>query len=380
MNIVNSDLILYECIVGSKAYGLSTPESDTDIKGVFIAPKNMFYSFSFDEQINNESNDITYYEISKFLNLLCKSNPTVLEMLFSPEDCILKRSSFFFAIKPEKFLSKKCEDSFARYAFTQIKKARGLNKKISNPLEKERKSILDFCFIFYGQGSIPIQKYISMHNFKEDRCGLVAIPHMENVYALFYDESPKKTLMFNGLVRDDSSMALSLSSVPKESAPIGHIYYNKNGFSKYCKEYKEYWDWVSKRNEARYAATVKHGKNYDSKNMMHTFRLLEIAEEIAVHKRIFVRRQDKEELLKIRAGVYSYTELIEKADSKLLRIEKLYKKTDLPSEPDYEYAEKLLLSIRDQFYSLKIKAAPRKERAPQKHAANNRSPKCRISG
>jgi len=351
--VVNTDLILYECIVGSKAYGLSTPESDTDTKGVFIAPKEIFYGFSFEDQVNNESNNITYFEISKFLNLLCKSNPTALELLFSPEDCILKKSSFFASIEPARFLSKKCEDSFARYAFTQIKKARGLNKKISNPLDKQRKSILDFCFIFHGQGSIPIETFLLMKNIENERCGLVATPHMENVYALFYDETPKKMLGFDGLLRDEKSMALSLSSIPKNMEPIGHIYFNKNGFSKYCKEYKEYWDWVSRRNEARYATTVKHGKNYDSKNMMHTFRLLEIAEEIALHKKIFVRRKDKEELLKIKSGFYSYSELIEKTDAKLEKIEELYKKSDLPSEPDIEYAEKLLVAIRDQFYRLK---------------------------
>ncbi|MEM8892659.1 MAG: nucleotidyltransferase domain-containing protein, partial [Bacteroidota bacterium] len=32
------DLILLECISGSKAYGLDTPTSDTDIKGVFYLP------------------------------------------------------------------------------------------------------------------------------------------------------------------------------------------------------------------------------------------------------------------------------------------------------------------------------------------------------
>ena len=90
--------------------------------------------------------------------------------------------------------------------------------------------------------------------------------------------------------------------------------------------------------------------SYDSKNMMHTFRLLEIAEEIALYKKIYVQRKDKEELFKIRAGEYEYTELLEKADQKLKRIEKLFKKSDLPTEPDYNYAEKLLFSIRDQYY------------------------------
>jgi hypothetical protein len=348
--LTKSGRIIYECIVGSKAYGLSTPQSDTDIKGVFIAPPDLFFGFSFDEQVNNESNDVTYYEIGKFLSLLCKSNPTTLEMLYSPADCILKKSAIIDEIDPVRFLSKKCEDSFARYAFTQIKKARGLNKKISNPVEKERKSILDFCFIFQGQGSIPVNKYLAQNNLDAHRCGLVAVAHMENAYALFYDDSESKELGLSGLLRDEKSMALPLSSVPKELKPIGHLYYNKNGFSKYCKEYNEYWEWVDKRNEARYAATIMHGKNYDAKNMMHTFRLLETAEEIAVNKRIIVRREDNAELLKIRAGEYSYPELIEKARIKLERIQELFRKSGLPDEPDCHYAEKMLVAIRKNAY------------------------------
>ena len=35
-------LILLECISGSRAYGLATPQSDTDIKGVFYLPNQGF--------------------------------------------------------------------------------------------------------------------------------------------------------------------------------------------------------------------------------------------------------------------------------------------------------------------------------------------------
>jgi uncharacterized protein len=345
-----SGAIIFECIAGSRAYGLSTPESDTDVKGVFVAPRSEFFGFSFDDQVNSESNDVSYYEIGKFLSLLCRSNPAALEMLYSPEDCILKKTPLFSTIEPERFLSKECEVSFARYAFTQIKRARGLNKKISNPMEKERKSILDFCYVTHRQGSIPVGKFLSMNHFDERRCGLVAVPHMENVYALFYDDSVDQTLRFNGLLRDRDSTSLSLSPVPKEMLPVEPMYFNRNGFSKYCREYKEYWDWVDKRNEARFAANVQHGKNYDAKNMMHTFRLLETAEEIALHKRIFVRRHDREALLRIRAGEYGYEELIDMADKKLKRIEELFQKSDLPAEPDRGYAERLLVSIRNETY------------------------------
>jgi predicted nucleotidyltransferase len=53
-------LIILECISGSKAYGLDTPSSDTDIKGVFILPKEEYYGLTYTPQVNNETNDIVF--------------------------------------------------------------------------------------------------------------------------------------------------------------------------------------------------------------------------------------------------------------------------------------------------------------------------------
>ena len=39
-----SNCIIFECISGSKAYGLATENSDDDIRGVFIMPRDQFYA------------------------------------------------------------------------------------------------------------------------------------------------------------------------------------------------------------------------------------------------------------------------------------------------------------------------------------------------
>ena len=71
-----------------------------------------------------------------------------------PKECILYKHPVFDGIKLDCFLSKQCEKSFANYAYAQIKKARGLNKKIMNPMAKEKKGVLDFCYIYNGSKSI----------------------------------------------------------------------------------------------------------------------------------------------------------------------------------------------------------------------------------
>jgi predicted nucleotidyltransferase len=73
--------LLFECISGSRAYGTDLPTSDTDIKGVFVLPEDEFFGLRYIEQINNASNDIVYYELKRFIELLNRNNPNILEML-----------------------------------------------------------------------------------------------------------------------------------------------------------------------------------------------------------------------------------------------------------------------------------------------------------
>src|ERR1700759_1788765 len=146
--IKDNGLLVFEVITGSKSYGLDTAKSDTDIKGVFVLPKNMFYGLEYTAQLNNDTNDIVYYELKRFVELLTKSNPNILEMLCTPKKWILQKHPVMELLQPEMFISKLCEQTFANYAFTQIKKAYGLEKKIVQPMEEEKKSVLDFCFVY----------------------------------------------------------------------------------------------------------------------------------------------------------------------------------------------------------------------------------------
>lgn len=77
--------ILYRCVVGSRAYGLETETSDTDLRGVFIAPTEMLWSlFGAPEQFEDNDAQTCYWELQKFLVMALKANPNVLECLYSP--------------------------------------------------------------------------------------------------------------------------------------------------------------------------------------------------------------------------------------------------------------------------------------------------------
>lgn len=339
-------LIILECISGSKAYGLDTPSSDTDIKGVFLLPKPNFYGLEYVPQLNNETNDIVFYELRRFMELLAQNNPNILELLNTPASAVIYKHPFLNEIKPERILSKLCANTFGKFALSQIKKAKGLKKKIVNPIGKERKSILSFCFVNQEQGAIPLEKYLEIQNWKQENCGLVNIQHMRDIYGLFYSESN----IYDGIIKSFESNDVTLSSIPKGEKQEALLYFNRDGYSIYCREYREYWDWVKKRNEDRYENTQSHGKNYDAKNMMHVFRLLEMAIEIGNEKKVNVKRPNRAFLLEIKSGKFEYDDLLLLADEKQKEMELAFEKSDLPLQPDLNYINEQLLTLREKFY------------------------------
>lgn len=346
-----NNCIIFECISGSRAYGLSIPGSDTDIKGVYILPKEIYYGLEYVEQVNNKSNDIVFYELKRFMELLSKNNPNLLELLNTPADCILHKDPLMNRLTPALFLSRLCKQSFANYAFSQIKKARGLNKKIYNPVDKIRKPILDFCYVTAGAGTQPLKDWLEKNNIQQENCGLTAMNHMRDLFALYYN--PEKILMYKGIMQKENANDVALSSIPIGEKPLTYLFFNKDGYSVYCRDHKEYWEWVNNRNDLRYEHTLEHGKHYDAKNMQHVFRLLNMADEIATEKKIYTYRKDREWLLSIRQGKFQYEELLQMAEEKLQQIETHYASSDLPETPDIAAIEKILVEMRKDWYEKK---------------------------
>lgn len=348
-DLKDQKLLLFECLSGSKAYGLDMPQSDTDIKGIYYMPKEMFFGLKYIPQISNESNDEVYYEIGRFIELLIKNNPNILEILATPEDCILYKHPVMDKLNITMPLSKLCKDTFGGYALTQIRKAKGLNKKILNPMPKTRKTVLDFCFITVNHSSVRAKTWFAKNSIPQANCGLSKIPNAKDLYALFYDE--EKKLNYKGIANKEAANDVSISSIPTGEHEIAYFFFNKDSYSSYCKEYNEYWEWVEKRNEDRYRLNKNHGKDYDSKNMMHTIRLLQVALEIVRDGELNVKRPNREELLTIKRGELDYDEVLKKAEFLMEQIEQETIKSKLMDKPDASLIESLLVEMRSELYA-----------------------------
>lgn len=84
--------ILFSAIVGSKLYGMDTPESDTDIRGVCLQSISDKLGLNNKEKYENSNGlegkdkiESIHFCLDKYMKLVLSGNPTILEMAFVPE-------------------------------------------------------------------------------------------------------------------------------------------------------------------------------------------------------------------------------------------------------------------------------------------------------
>jgi uncharacterized protein len=115
--------VIYRCVVGSRAYGLSHEQSDTDRRGIYLPPAELHWSlYGVPEQLENQETEECYWELQKFLTLALKANPNILECLYSPivehatplaQDMLAMRQAF---------LSQLVYQTYNGYVMSQFKK------------------------------------------------------------------------------------------------------------------------------------------------------------------------------------------------------------------------------------------------------------------
>jgi uncharacterized protein len=114
--------IILEGVAGSQAYGLATPTSDEDIKGIFVAPTDEILGLDKPKDTyDHTAPDYCYYEVEKFMRLALKCNPTVLEMLWLADYSKLTMFGRMLVSNRHLFLSESgVREAFGGYAYSQI--------------------------------------------------------------------------------------------------------------------------------------------------------------------------------------------------------------------------------------------------------------------
>ena len=149
------------------------------------------------------------------------------------------------------------------------------------------------------------------------------------------------------LYNDDD---LIMTAIPEnvDAQLLAIVQYDLDGFQAHCREYNQYQIWLKECNKQRYVDVENHGQKIDGKNLMHCYRLLQMAREIATEHKIIVECPNRQELLDIRHGKYDLQSLLIKAEDQIEEIKELFKRSDLPDNVDKDFINKILIDIRKE--------------------------------
>jgi predicted nucleotidyltransferase len=294
---------IFLTVHGSNAFGTNLPDSDLDVKGICIPPKEIILGCGSNfKQTEQNDPDLAIYGLQRFMHLAVKCNPSIIELLYTePKFHIIKTSLGQKLIDNRHlFLSKKAKHTFSGYAISQLKRMRTHRAWLLNP-PKNRPQRAD-----YG---LEEGKKVS-----------------SSVQGAF------NNLLERGATFDGAVMEL-LGKEKKYNTAVNH--------------WKQYENWKKTRNPARAKLEAKFG--YDVKHAMHLVRLMRMCREILTTGKANVFRPDAEELLAIRNGAWKYEELISWAEKQDEELNELYEDCNiLPHHPDTKKLNNLCVELIEE--------------------------------
>lgn len=298
---------------GSHSYGLNTPESDEDFKGVAVPPIDYFlgylHKFEQAEVKKTKDSDVEFviYDIRKFFNLCVDNNPNIMELLWlDPSDYLqLTPVGEMIIDHREEFLSKRARYSFAGYAFGQLKRIKTHRAWLLNPPVNEPKRE------DYG---LPGDKSLITRD----------------------QEGAMDELLESGSLNESDLSPNFLKSLAQEKA-----------YHQAKKHWDNFQEWKKSRNPKRAELEAKFG--YDCKHASHLVRLLRMCREILVEHKVIVKRPDREEILAVKNGAWQYDQLIEWAEHQEQELDQLYATSTLQKEAPRAGLDRLCVSLVEEF-------------------------------
>lgn len=288
------------------------------------------------------------FSLKRFLELALQANPTLIELLYMPEECVRFIHPAFQLVLDHRneFLTMRAYDSHVKYAQAQIRKARGRNKWINQPQPKKPPAIEEFCwFIPLNQGNRPPYRPVPLLdagvNLKQ--CRASSVEHSYQTYRL-YDY---RDIERDGVIRGGQVFCESIPLDDEVQRCVGLLIFNEGEFNRARRDHKNYWTWRKNRNESRWVNQESGLLDYDAKNMAHMFRLLYSAKRILTQGEPLVRfTGERQQFLRsILDGKHTYEDLMSQAEELSHEVEQAKNECHLPEKPDSAVAESLLRTV-----------------------------------
>jgi len=332
--------VLFSCLSGSHMYGTSTPESDVDVRGVFIPPREYFLGFQTIEQASCKDPDTVYYEIRKFMRLALDCNPNIVEHLFVPENQWRISSAEWNIIfeNRELFISKKARWTFSGYATSQLHRIRSHRKWLLDP-PTAPPSRVDF--------GLPEDRSL-MSKDKLGAFNALLAHYLTEIHRFHPLKEQIEEIMEN---KDYMAVVQKLTPVDagivKAIMPISddllEVYQREQGYARAKKYWDDFLRWQKGRNPAR--AKLEAAFGYDTKHASHLVRLLREGEELLLKGVLVFPLSYADEILGIRRGAFTYDGLMEHIGDIDSHFDALYKASPLPKGPNRERADEICVDV-----------------------------------
>jgi predicted nucleotidyltransferase len=329
---------------GSHAYGLATPTSDLDIKGVAIPPREYFLGFfhRFEQAEAREPNDLVIYELRKFFTLASNCNPNIIEVLWTdPEDHLLVTPlGERLLAHRDAFLSRKARHTFSGYAMSQLKRIQTHRRWLVNPPTEAptraefglpERTVISRDQLMAAESQI--QKKLDEWDLDLTELDPALRQEIHNRWAQMLAEMQ--------LGEDKRWMAAARQVGYDEN--FLELLERERRYRTRSQDWAQYNEWKLKRNPARAALEAKYG--FDAKHASHLVRLMRMCREILETGEVRVRRPDREEILGIRNGAWSYDQLIAWAEQEDKALDEAARTSPLPRGPDRDALDALCIEL-----------------------------------
>lgn len=387
-------LPIFRCISGSHAYGMSTPESDIDIRGVFVPSLDYLLGFMKRVQqievsrssefvmltellgesgvVTLDANDMVskrtkkpdgaddtetvVYAIQKFMGLACGANPNILELLYAPDNCIIDVHPLWEMLveKRDLFLSRAACKSFVGYGYAQLGRvARHRRWLLSPPKKQPERTDFDLppepLMTREQRGAFYV---VVAHLLREH-------PEMERVWeAIKSIIEAEKFPGWEGIVQKGGIPGAAMKPLQELTGVSDNfiaVLQREQAYHKAVDEWHKYQEWKAKRNPKRAALEAKWGA--DTKHLCHLARLISMGEEIMTKGTLTVHRPDAEQLRAVRErGIWidgtqitidKFDDILAWTKAKETKLFALYHSDacPLPKKPDTKALDKLCIEI-----------------------------------
>ncbi len=340
-SIIENNLLL-KLRSGSHLYGLNTPQSDIDYLGVVLESFeykvgfNTFFELDVsyhDKQENGKNTkdaiDEKYYSLTKFVDLLFKNNPTILELIFAKD--VIYKDPIIDTLYENRhlFLDRdKIVNAFIGYAIAQERKMETKSENLS--------------------------EVIKLHDLIKDidtdgvETLIDALNHNESLYHIFNKYKDSQV---------DLSNELELSNDKQQKRAIrkkiGKIYFGSREYSVNIlfKKFKAQIESVVKNKSSRSELIETHG--YDTKFFHNVIRLIIEGIELLTTGEIVFPLKEHDLLMDCKMGKYSYDDAIELISEYKAKLRDIYEgNIYITSTTNKSKIESIIIDFYKQRYGI----------------------------